>query len=231
MTETALPRQYFIYNDYDGRTALRRIQNMQKKFSLKNNRLAKTIILSGAILIIVAFVILRYEGFFSIISKVINIFRPIIIGGVIAFALNRPINFFHAKYRTLFFWLGEKLGAKRKNRRRKSANNTGRASFICSCVTTYIILIAIIVGIIWFIVPQISESISMFSANFNDYTNNLINFFESNKFRLDYLMDKIDLGDMLEKVKEKISELPEYIPCRGLSNGSSRCDSCRFVNS
>ena len=142
----------------------------------------------------------------------INIFRPIIIGGVIAFALNRPINFFHAKYRTLFFWLGEKLGAKRKNRRRKSANNTGRASFICSCVTTYIILIAIIVGIIWFIVPQISESISMFSANFNDYTNNLINFFESNKFRLDYLMDKIDLGDMLEKVKEKISELPEYIP-------------------
>ena len=212
MTETALPRQYFIYNDYDRRTALRRIQNMQKKFSLKNNRLAKTIILSGAILIIVAFVILRYEGFFSIISKVINIFRPIIIGGVIAFALNRPINFFHAKYRTLFFWLGEKLGAKRKNRRRKSANNTGRASFICSCVTTYIILIAIIVGIIWFIVPQISESISMFSANFNDYTNNLINFFESNKFRLDYLMDKIDLGDMLEKVKEKISELPEYIP-------------------
>lgn len=185
---------------------------MQKKFSLKNNRLAKTIIFSGAILIIVAFVIMRYEGFFSIISKVVNIFRPIIIGGVIAFALNRPINFFHSKYRTLFFYLGDKLRSSKKVRLKNNSKGAVRAAFICSCITTYIILIAIIVGIIWFIVPQISKSISMFSENFNDYTNNMINFFESNKFRLDYIMDKIDLGGMLEKIKEKISELPEYIP-------------------
>jgi len=74
----------------------------QKKFSLKNNRLAKTIIVSGTVLIIVAFVILRYEGFIGLLSAVLAIFRPIIIGCVIAFVLNRPMNFFHARYRSLF---------------------------------------------------------------------------------------------------------------------------------
>ena len=38
---------------------------MQKKFSFKNNRLAKTIVFSGTVLIIVAFIIMRYEGFFA----------------------------------------------------------------------------------------------------------------------------------------------------------------------
>ena len=75
---------------------------MQKKFSFKNNRLAKTIVYSGLVLIIAAFIIIRYEGFFAAVSGVLNIFRPVIIGGVIAFALNRPMNFFHVKYRQFF---------------------------------------------------------------------------------------------------------------------------------
>lgn len=75
---------------------------MQKKFSFKNNRLAKTIVFSGSVLIIVAFIIMRYEGFFAVVSAIMNIFRPITIGCVIAFALNRPLNFFHVRYRRLF---------------------------------------------------------------------------------------------------------------------------------
>ncbi len=186
---------------------------MQKKFSFKTNRLAKTIVFSGAVLIIVAFVILRYDGFFAIISKVANIFRPIIIGGVIAFALNRPINFFHGKYRTLFFSVKQKIGAKRKkNSPKRNLKSSGRAAFICSCITTYIILLAIITGIIGFIVPQISESITLFTSNFNDYANNFIKFVESNKFRIDYVADKIDLDEVVVKVREKLMELPEYIP-------------------
>ena len=74
---------------------------MQKKFSFKNNRLAKTIVFSGTVLIIVAFIIMRYEDF-AVVSAIMNIFRPITIGCVIAFALNRPLNFFHVRYRRLF---------------------------------------------------------------------------------------------------------------------------------
>lgn len=186
---------------------------MQKKFSFKNNRLAKTIVISGSVLIIVAFMILRYEGFFAIMSKVTNIFRPIIIGGVIAFALNRPINFFHSKYRALFFGIKQKINTQSKKKQpKKNLQSSGKAAFVCSCITTYIILLAIITGIICFIVPQISNSISLFSQNFNAYADNLINFIESNKFRLDYIMDKIDLTEVMEKTKEKLMELPEYIP-------------------
>ncbi len=186
---------------------------MQKKFSFKNNRLAKTIVFSGAVLIVVAFVILRYEGFIAAISKILNIFRPIIIGGVIAFALNRPVNFFHAKYRALFFGIKQKVSSKRKKHTPKqNLKSSGRAAFICSCITTYLLMIAVITGIICFIVPQISNSVTLFSENFNDYANNLVNFVESNRFRIDYFMDKIDINEIMEKVREKLMELPEYIP-------------------
>lgn len=186
---------------------------MQKKFSFKNNRLAKTIVFSGAILIVVAFVILRYEGFIAAISKILNIFRPIIIGGVIAFALNRPVNFFHAKYRALFFGIKQKVSSKRKKYTPKqNLKSSGRAAFICSCITTYLLMIAIITGIICFIVPQISDSVTLFSANFNGYADNLVNFVESNRFRIDYFVDKVDINEVMEKVREKLMELPEYIP-------------------
>lgn len=186
---------------------------MQKKFSFKNNRLAKTIVFSGALLIIVAFVILRYEGFFAAVSKLLNIFRPIIIGGVIAFALNKPINFFHAKYRTLFFGIRQEIGRKKnKNILKQNLKKSERTAFVCSCVTTYLLLISVITGIICFIVPQISNSITLFSSNFNGYADNLIKFVESNKFRINYVMDKIDLNEVMSKIREKLMELPEYIP-------------------
>lgn len=186
---------------------------MQKKFSFKNNRLAKTIVFSGVILIVVAFVILRYEGFIAAISKILNIFRPIIIGGVIAFALNRPVNFFHAKYRALFFGIKQKVSSKQKKHTPKqNLRSSGRAAFICSCITTYLLMIAIITGIICFIVPQISDSVTLFSANFNGYADNLVNFVESNRFRIDYFVDKVDINEVMEKVREKLMELPEYIP-------------------
>lgn len=186
---------------------------MQKKFSFKNNRLAKTIVFSGSVLIIVAFVILRYDGFLAAVSKVLNIFRPIIIGGVIAFALNRPVNFFHTKYRVLFFGIKQKISSKRnKHTPKANLKSAGRAAFICSCITTYLLMIAVITGIICFIVPQIANSVTLFRENFNEYADNLVNFVESNRFRIDYFMDKIDISEVMEKIKEKLMELPDYIP-------------------
>lgn len=186
---------------------------MKKKFSFKNNRLAKTIIFSGAALIIIAFVILRYEGFFAAVSKIMNIFRPIIIGGVIAFALNKPVNFFHAKYRRLFYYIKQRLHNKKKQHTPKNdLKSVERTAFICSCITTYLITLAVIIGIICFIVPQFSNSIDLFSSNLNEYTNNLMRFINSNKFRLDYVMTKIDLPEIMNKIREKLMEIPEHIP-------------------
>ncbi len=186
---------------------------MQKKFSFKNNRLAKTIVFSGTVLIIVAFVILRYEGFLTALSSVLHIFRPIIIGGVIAFALNRPINFFHIKYRRMFNgMLNKATSSKKKKNPAKKTEVSERTSFIFSCITVYILLLAAITGIICFIVPQLAQSIELFSTNFNTYADNMINFFESNKFKVDYIMDKINLNDVMDKINDIVSKIPEYIP-------------------
>lgn len=184
---------------------------MQKKFSFKDSRLAKTIVFSGTVLIIVAFVILRYEGFLAALSKILHIFRPIIIGGVIAFALNRPINFFHAKYRRLFNGMISKATSKKKKKVKK-AEVSERTAFVFSCITVYIILLAAITGIICFIVPQLAQSIELFSTNFNTYADNMINFFESNKFRVDYIMDKININDVMDKINDIVSKIPEYVP-------------------
>ena len=115
---------------------------MQKKFSLKNNRLAKTIIISGTILIVVAFVILRYEGFFDMVSFIVGIFRPIIIGGIIAFILNKPMNFFHAKYRRLF--AGFKKSFRKKKHPKQAKFVSDKLPFITACITTYLIMFALL---------------------------------------------------------------------------------------
>lgn len=184
---------------------------MNKKFSFQNNRLAKTIVYSGSVLIIIAFVILRYEGFFSIISKILNILRPIILGCVIAFALNRPVNFFHIRFRKLFASIKNISSSKRNRKHIKMSS--GKAPFVCACLTTYLITIAILAGIICFIVPQISNSFVLFKDNINNYAENLTRIFNSNKFRLNELIgSKIDLDAFIEQLNTKLSSLSDYIP-------------------
>lgn len=186
---------------------------MQKKFSFKNNRLAKTIVFSGSVLIIVAFVILRYEGFLAAVSMLMSILRPVIIGCVIAFALNRPINFFHWKFRRLFFGIRQKISSKRKKSASKAnLKSSGRAGFICSCIMVYLLMFAVIIGILGFIIPQLADSITLFSDNFASYANNIIDFVESNKGRIDYVMKYVDLESVMENAKTKLMSLTNHIP-------------------
>lgn len=188
----------------------------QKKFSLKNNRLAKTIIVSGTVLIIVAFIILRYEGFIGLLSAVLAILRPVIIGCVIAFVLNRPMNFFHARYRSLFNRIKKSLPEKKK--KKKESKSSGRPAFIMACVTTYLLSLALLVGIVCFIIPQISDSIALFSSNVNGYIENLKNFIDTHKINdfKGFMGFDIDITKMLDnifiKIKEEVANLFEYIP-------------------
>jgi len=188
----------------------------QKKFSLKNNRLAKTIIISGTVLIVVAFIILRYEGFIGLLSSVLSILRPIIIGGIIAFALNRPLNFFHAKYRMLFAFI--KKTFRKKKRPSKRQQKPDKLPFILACVTTYLISFAFLTGIVLFIIPQISDSINLFSSNINIYIDNLMRFVETykltsivNLFGFDINITQM-LEDVIAKLQKELSGIVDYIP-------------------
>lgn len=188
---------------------------MKNKFSFKNNRLAKTIVISGSILIIVAFVILRYEGFFGMLSGILSVFRPIIIGCVIAFTLNRPMNFFHIQYRKLFAVIKNFLRRKKHEKKIKLAS--GKAPFIAACVTTYFLTIAFLVAVICFVIPQLSDSITLFGNNVNDYIANFEKFIDSHKNSFEtFFGEKINFAEItdniISKVKEEIINLSEYIP-------------------
>ena len=79
---------------------------------------------------------------------------------------------------------------------------SGKPPFIAACLTTYLLTFAILIGIICFIVPQISKSINLFRENFNDYANNFVNFIESNKFNINsFLDDKININEIMEIMK------------------------------
>jgi len=54
------------------------------------NKQLKVIVISGIILLALTFLFLRYDGFIQMMNKLLGVFRPVIIGGVIAFALNKP---------------------------------------------------------------------------------------------------------------------------------------------
>ena len=188
---------------------------MQNKFSFKKNRLAKTIVISGSILIIVAFVILRYEGFLGMLSGILGVFRPVIIGCVIAFTLNRPMNFFHVQYRRLLASMKNSFRRNGKGEKIKLAS--GKVPFISACVTTYLLTIAFLVAVICFVIPQISDSIDLFTDNVNDYIDNFKHFIDSHKYSFEnFFGEKVNsteiIDNIISKIKDEITNLAKYIP-------------------
>ena len=75
--------------------------NSKGKFSFAKSDLTKSILLSGVILLILAFMLIRYEGFFEIVSKISRVFRPVLIGGIISFILNKPLNRINSFYQQI----------------------------------------------------------------------------------------------------------------------------------
>lgn len=188
---------------------------MHNKFSFKKNRLAKTIVISGSILIIVAFVILRYEGFLGMLSGILGVFRPVIIGCVIAFTLNRPMNFFHIQYRRLLAKI--KNSFRRKGQREKIRLASGKIPFISACVTTYLLTFAFLIAVICFVIPQISDSINLFGDNVNGYIENFKSFIDSHKYSFEtFFGEKINvtkiIDNIISKVQNEITNLAKYIP-------------------
>ncbi len=156
-----------------------------------DKKLFKTIVAAGSTLIIVAFIILRYEGFFDVINFVFNVARPIILGVAIAFILNRPLykidNWFKESYR----------------KRNKPVTEKPLKTAILSLYFITLLIIGIIIGII---VPQLIESIKVLSVNFDVYYNNFENFIYkiSETFKVEWLNQF--------NILDEISKLTEYIP-------------------
>lgn len=105
------------------------------------------------VIIIFAFIYIKTIG--SFLAYLINIFMPFIIGIFIAFILNVLLNF-----------VENKLFKKLNNKNYKTWSKLKRP---VSVIITFIIIITIIVFILGLLIPQLQNTVSLFTKNFDTY--------------------------------------------------------------
>ncbi len=160
-----------------------------------DKKLFRTIVASGSALIVVAFIILRYEGFFEVINFVLKTVRPIILGIVIAFILNRPLS---------------KIDEKFKDVRRKNNKPIPNKPLKISILSIYIVTLLIIGGIIGIVVPQLVISVKGLSDNFDIYYRNFQNILLTVSKYLDVeWLQQFDFLGQIGKVAEYIPDIVE----------------------
>jgi len=164
------------------------------RFSFIHSRLVKSLIFSGVVLLVFAFILLRYEGFFAGISALFKILRPPIIGVVLAFILNSPFRVLEKR----LLWLTEKLNPKKKP--------LPRLSYWLGLVLTYVLAGAVVAAIVCIIIPQFAASIRQFTANFDTYYHNAERLLLANKDTVVF--------EWLQKwnIEQKLVGLTEYLP-------------------
>lgn len=154
--------------------------------NLEKNK--KTIIELIIFTVVIIFAFVNIEALWSFITYIIKIFMPFIIGVMIAFVLNVLLNVVENK---LFKKLNEKNGKVWKKIKRPT-----------SLITTFIIIIALIAFILGLLIPQLKNTATIFTENFDSYKKESIK-----------ILDKIGIDDKdikvlnknIEKIKEEVT--------------------------
>lgn len=157
--------------------------------NLEKNK--KTIIELIIFTVVIIFAFVNIEALWNFITYIIKIFMPFIIGVMIAFVLNVLLNVVENK---LFKKLNEKNGKVWKKIKRPT-----------SLITTFIIIIALIAFILGLLIPQLKNTATIFTENFDSYKKESIK-----------ILDKIGIDDkdikVLNKNIEKIKgEVTSYV--------------------
>ena len=157
--------------------------------NLEKNK--KTIIELIIFTVVIIFAFVNIEALWGFITYIIKIFMPFIIGVMIAFVLNVLLNVVENK---LFKNLNEKNGKVWKKIKRPT-----------SLITTFIIIIALIAFILGLLIPQLKNTATIFTENFDSYKKESIK-----------ILDKIGIDDkdikVLNKNIEKIKgEVTSYV--------------------
>lgn len=173
---------------------------MPKKKNNINKTLAITLIFSGAVLILLAFVLMRVENILGWIGSFLGIMRPIFIGIALTFILYGPV------VKTTKFL--EKV--------------TKGKRFPCNGVAvllSYVFFIGILIGLIWIVVPSFINSIEEFAGKFSIYMINIQNSLEnvirfingngSTNFLENF---NINTKDIISQISSVVSKLPDHIP-------------------
>ncbi len=159
----------------------------------------RTILFTAFVAAVLVATAIKPEFFSGILSKAANLLMPLFIGAAIAFVMNIPAMKFRILYIRIF-----------KKAKEKTINTI-------SVATAYIILIAVLAGIVWIIVPQLISSVKLFFDNFDEYYSNFIGYCEKLEKRdtlgiflaLRKALESFSAGlpTMLEKAAVKSSDI------------------------
>ena len=120
----------------------------------------RTILFTAFIAAALVAAAIKPEFFSGILSKAAGLLMPLFIGAAIAFVMNIPT----MRIRKLLRRICKKAGEK--------------ALTTLSVATAYILLLCVIAGIMWIIVPQLISSVKLFFDNFDEYYSNFIGYCE-----------------------------------------------------
>ena len=122
-------------------------------FDLEKNK--KTIMQLILFTIVIIFAFVNIEALWNFFMYIIKVFMPFIIGAIIAFVLNVLLNVVENK-------LFKKLNEKDSKIWRKIKRPT-------SVITTFVIIIAIIAFVLGLLIPQLQNTVEIFTDNIDSY--------------------------------------------------------------
>ena len=158
----------------------------KRKRNSINTPFARTIIFSGVILLLVAFLLMRLETVSTWIGTILSTLRPVIIGAVITLVLHTPVRRLEGFFKHI----------------------TKGKRFPCSAVAvilSYLLLFSVLAGIVCIIVPQFSQSLVDFADQFTIY---FINF---QKFLQTYSTKGQQLYELMQQVGLDFAQLKSWL--------------------
>lgn len=160
-------------------------------------RLIKYFLIGLGILIFATFLLWKYPLVSGFFGNLFGIIRPLVIGGALAFILNKPIVRVQKLYMKLPIAKVDKKGKE-------------RTYYRLSILTVYILFLALIVGIFCFIIPQVVESVNFFISSFDTYYKNFMNFYNTYFADLDFSwLEQFDIG---AKINTALATVVDKIP-------------------
>lgn len=149
----------------------------------------RSILLIITYMVLLVLALMRSDWIFGLLGQILSGCRPLFIGFAIAFVLNRPCSFFCRHYERN---LGERW------------RKLGRPLAV---LTSYLALIAAIVALFSFVLPQVVESMRLLAASLGGYISNLQKLINDAAEYLDWESIHLDLSKLSSNLEKMINGL------------------------
>lgn len=169
---------------------------MRRKMRILHEPLFQVIVAAGTVLLLIAFVILRYEGFFAAVCKVLRVLRPLLIGVLFATLLNPAFMRLQADIRRFV----QKKGGD------TDAAWIRPAALVCTVAPAVLML----VSVLCILLPQLGRSVRLLADNFSIYAENLLKWLAVLPDTLRGFISEEQLKGILAAAEEKIPALLRF---------------------